>query len=69
MLFVQVASKFDSEVHLEKDGVRVNGKSIMEVMMLAAERGSEVVIIAEGADEKKAVERLVALINSRFDED
>jgi len=68
-LFVQTASKFDSQIYLEKDGFRVDGKSILEVLMLAAECGSELVIMAEGPDEDQAIERLVTLIESKFEEE
>ena len=65
-MFVSHASKFSSEVWIEKNGLRVNGKSIMGVMMLAAEKGSELVISAEGDDEQRAVEDLVDLIHDGF---
>ena len=67
-LLVQVADQFRSGIILSKDGVEVNGKSIMGVMMLAAERGSTVLIRAEGVDEREAVEQLVALIERKFGE-
>jgi len=66
--FVQLASSFSSHIEIEKDKRRVNGKSIMGVMMLAAETGAELRIRAEGPDEREAVEALVRLIESRFDE-
>jgi len=65
-LFVSHASKFKSEIFIEKKGLRVNGKSIMGVMMLAAEMGSELIIYAEGEDEIEAVKSLVALVSSGF---
>ncbi len=65
-MFVSHASKYSSEVWIEKNGLRVNGKSIMGVMMLAAEKGSELVISAEGDDEQRAVEDLVDLIRDGF---
>ncbi len=68
-LLVQAADQFRSEIFLSKDGVEVNGKSIMGVMMLAAAQGSILVIRAEGADEREAVADLVALIESKFGED
>ena len=67
-LLVQAADQFRSGIILSKDGVEVNGKSIMGVMMLAAERGSTVLIRAEGVDEREAVEQLVALIERKFGE-
>ena len=68
-LFVQAADTFRSKIILSKDDLEVNGKSIMGVMMLAAERGSTVLIRAEGADEREAVEQLVVLIESKFGEE
>ena len=69
-LFVKIAGQFESNIKVEKDGVEVNGKSIMGVMMLAAEQGSNITIIAEGVDEKEAVDSLAKLITERkFDED
>lgn len=64
--FVKLASRFDSTVFVEKDGLDVNGKSIMGVMMLAAERGSTIVIRAVGDDAKNAVEALAALVADGF---
>lgn len=69
-LIVKIASAFDSQVELEKDGIKVNAKSIMGVLMLASEQGDKLTIIAEGKDEKEAVEALVELIEKRkFDEE
>jgi phosphocarrier protein len=69
-LIVKIASVFDSQVELEKDGVKVNAKSIMGVLMLASEQGDKLTIIAEGKDEKEAVEALIELIEKRkFDEE
>jgi phosphocarrier protein HPr len=65
---VKTAARFSSSIKLEKDGLKVNGKSIMGVMMLAAECGSEVIIRAEGADADAAVDALAELIASRFGE-
>ena len=64
----QAASAFKSEVFLARNGRRVNAKSIMGVMMLAAARGSTVNIEIEGEDEERAMETLTALINDRFGE-
>jgi phosphocarrier protein HPr len=66
--FVKEASKFDSEIFVVKNGVQVNGKSIMGILTLAAERGSRITIKAKGADEERAVEALVLLVKSRFGE-
>ena len=65
-MFVSHASKFKSEIFIEKDGLKVNGKSIMGVMMLAAEMGAELIIYADGEDEIEAVKDLVQLIGSGF---
>jgi phosphocarrier protein len=64
----QVAGKFTSEVYIAKNGRRVNAKSIMGVMMLAAGPGSTVTVDAEGPDEELAMEAIGALIASRFGE-
>jgi phosphocarrier protein len=64
----QVAGKFTSEVYIAKNGRRVNAKSIMGVMMLAAGPGSTVTVDAEGPDEEQAMEAIGALISSRFGE-
>ena len=66
---VKLAARFTSGIVLEKDGLEVNGKSIMGVMMLAAECGSEVLIRADGEDAAAAVEALAALIAGRFGEE
>jgi phosphocarrier protein HPr len=66
--FVSLASRFESEVELEKGARRVNGKSIMGVMMLAAAKGSTVTLYASGDDEDEAMRELEALINRRFGE-
>jgi phosphocarrier protein HPr len=64
----QVASAFKSEVWLSRNDRRVNAKSIMGVMMLAAGRGSRVVIETDGADAEAALEALAGLIDDRFGE-
>ncbi len=63
------ASRYRSEVWLTKGGRRVNAKSIMGVMMLAAARGSTLVVEADGPDEHDAVDALRALISSGFEEE
>ncbi len=65
---VNQASQFESEVFIDKDGNRVNAKSIMGVMMLAASKGTEVILEAEGNDEKACLDAMVSLINNRFEE-
>ena len=66
--FVSLASTFDSEIELEKDGRRVNGKSIMGVMMLAASQGTTVRLIADGSDEDEALRQLADLVGDYFGE-
>ena len=64
----QLASSFQSEVWMSKDGRRVNAKSIMGVMMLAAAKGSTVELDTDGPDEQAAMDALVALIEDKFGE-
>ncbi|MCY9090171.1 HPr family phosphocarrier protein [Bacillus mojavensis] len=61
-LFVQEANRFTSDVLLEKDGKKVNAKSIMGLMSLAVSTGTEVTLIAEGEDEQEALEKLSAYV-------
>jgi phosphocarrier protein len=65
----QLATRFASDIHLSKGSRRVNGKSIMGVMMLAAAQGSVIVVEADGKDEDKALAALVELIGSGFGEE
>jgi phosphocarrier protein HPr len=65
----QVASRFGAEVWLSRDGRRVNAKSIMGVMMLAAGKGSRVVIEADGEDAEQAMGAILALIAGGFGEE
>jgi len=62
--FVQIANKYDCDISVKKGKQKVNGKSIMGIMMLAAEKGSKIIIIAEGSDAKEAVEELQKLLLS-----
>lgn len=66
---VKLSSSFASNIDIEKEGQRVNSKSIMGVMMLAASCGSTVTLRAEGDDETQALDAIVDLINRRFDEE
>lgn len=68
-LFVKTASKFQCKVWVRKDDLEVNGKSIMGVMMLAAETGSALMIKTDGPDEKEALEALAKLVSDKFYED
>jgi phosphocarrier protein len=65
---VKISAKFQSEITLVKDGMEVNGKSIMGVMMLAAECGSSLLMRAEGADADAALDALATLITNKFGE-
>lgn len=65
---VKLANTFTSEIELVKDGVPVNGKSIMGVMILAAECGSAITIRARGEDEAAAVQAIAELVRSGFGE-
>ncbi len=67
--FVKVAGRFRSSVTVSKDGMEVNGKSIMGMMMLAAEKGSSLSLRAEGDDAPDAIAALEALIAAGFGED
>ena len=68
-LLVQMAAKFEAEIYLSKGEVRrINGKSIMGVMMLAAEQGAEVLVEADGEDEVEAVESVAQLLASKFED-
>jgi phosphocarrier protein len=64
----QVASRFACQIWLERNGRRVNAKSIMGVMMLAASKGSKILLETDGQDEAEAMQALTALINDKFGE-
>ncbi|MBC3910352.1 MULTISPECIES: HPr family phosphocarrier protein [Undibacterium] len=66
--FTQTASKFKAEVWLTRNSRRVNGKSIMGVMMLAAGKGSKVLLETDGVDEQACFDAIQALINDKFGE-
>jgi phosphocarrier protein len=66
--FVSTASRFGAEIHVQRGTQRVNGKSIMGVMMLAASKGTTLVLTTEGEDEEPAAEALSRLIADRFGE-
>lgn len=66
---VHLSNRYASEIRLVKDGVEVNGKSIMGVLMLAAPRDSRIVVRAEGPDAAAAVEAIAALIEGKFGEE
>ena len=68
-MLVTEAAKFQSEVFFIKDEIRINGKSIMGVMMLAAEQGSIITVEVDGPDEIEAMEALLEVIASGFGEE
>ena len=68
-MFVKTANRFSCDIFVEKDGEKVNGKSIMGLMMLAAGPGSKVTVIANGHDASQALVELETLINRKFDEE
>src|SRR3954470_6437186 len=67
-VFVKAANRFQCEIFVEKDGEKVNGKSIMGLMMLAAGPGSRLLICAEGQDASQALDELETLFKHKFDE-
>ncbi len=66
---VTLASKFEADVRIRKDGREVSGKSIMGVMMLAAAKGADITLVAEGADAARALDELAQLVAERFGEE
>ncbi len=66
--FVKLAGRFRSEIWVKKDDLNVNGKSIMGVLMLAAEQGTRLVIRAEGTDAEEALDALASLVDRGFEE-
>lgn len=67
--FVKVADSFEAEIYVQKKDLKVNGKSIMGLLMLGAPLGETILISAEGADAESAVQALVDLVNNKFGED
>ena len=68
-LFVKTANRFAAEIFVEKDGEKINGKSIMGLMMLAAGPGSKLTLYVRGDDAQQAIVELEALVQRKFDED
>ena len=68
-MLVEIASKFKSDVWIEKDGQEANGKSIMSILLLSAEKGSKINIKAQGSDAAQAVEALVKIVKNKFGEE
>ena len=67
-LFAKVASKFDSEITIERNGVRVSGKSVIGLLSMEAAHGTKLIVEAEGSDAREALEELAALVSSGFGE-
>lgn len=67
-LFTKQAAAFSSRIEVIKDHMKVNGKSIMELLTIAGVKGSRIVIRVEGSDEDQAIESLVSLVKSGFGE-
>lgn len=68
-MLVQISNKYKSKIFLERDGIQVNGKSILGILTLACPQGSSLVVRAEGVDEDKALEEIGILIENKFGED
>ncbi len=68
-MFVKMASAFDAEIAVQRDGTQVSGLSIMGLMMLAASQGCEIELIASGPEAVQAVEAIAGLVAARFEED
>jgi phosphocarrier protein HPr len=68
-LFVKTANRFSCEIFVEKDGEKVNGKSIMGLMMLAAGPGSKLTVHAQGHDASQALSEIETLLQRKFDEE
>src|SRR5512138_3629096 len=68
-MFVKTANRFHCDIFVEKDGEKVNGKSIMGLMMLAAGPGSKLTVHAEGQDASQALAELETLMQRKFDEE
>jgi len=66
--FVKIAARFSADITVEKDGLEVNGKSIMGVLMLAAEKGSRLRLVASGSDAAAALDALADLVGRGFEE-
>jgi len=68
-LLVKTANRFASDVTIEKDGLEVNGKSIMGILMLAASKGTRITLKVDGKDSTQAIQTLGKLIENRFGEE
>jgi phosphocarrier protein len=67
--FVKLANRFEASVKIEKDGILIDGKSILGILTLAAVQGTEITLKISGKDEKSAMKALISLIKSRFEEE
>ena len=67
--FVKEVEKYDAEIFVEKEGVRVSGNSIMGLMMLAAAKGTKIKVLTTGQEAKEAMDGLTDLVNHKFGED
>ncbi len=68
-VFVEIASQYESDITVSKEGLEVNGKSIMGLLMLAAEKGSEIQLKVSGDDEKAAFDELKDFLEGKCNED
>jgi len=68
-VFVEIASQYESDITVSKEGLEVNGKSIMGLLMLAAEKGTEILLKVSGDDEKAALDELKDFLEGKFNED
>ena len=68
-LFVEVAARYNANVTISKEGVEVNGKSIMGILMLAAEKGHEVILRVDGREEEALLQALVDLLEGKLDDE
>lgn len=68
-LLVKTASRFSSEITIKKEDMEVNGKSIMGILLLAAPKGSDILLMIDGSDEEPAMQQLAELIEDGFGEE
>ena len=68
-MFVKAAQQFQSQIEIERDGLRVSGKSILDLMTLAAEQGTELMIVVIGPDAEEAADALVEVVERFIEED
>ncbi len=68
-MFAKVASQYESTVRVQKDGLDVNGKSIMGIMMLAAAQGNVIQVLAEGSDAEEVIQALEKIVQDKFGEE